>query len=278
MPGGAVGTVFLSGGWWRRFGAGAALSVGLAACSLSSSHPSARTPPTVTTVARPSATTATSVPGVQTSGLRTVLSPIGLHVRAGPSKAAKVLGTAASGVVLHVLGHTSQGGGWFKVKGETVTGWISASPTLSAQGESNSYTSNAHRFAVLYPQSWTVADSAPHAVFRSPSGDETIVVANGANVAQLGHGRAGYSQIRSESVVACGITSNLITYMRATAPPVTSPATKTPVPERYLAQIRLALDPKHALAIDANMSSLSELQTVWDFANAIPFPSPLGQA
>src|ERR1700678_2324294 len=124
MAGGAVRTIRSSSGWSRRLAIGAALSVGLGAC-FSNSHPPARTLPTVTTVVRP--TTTTSVPGVQTSGPRTVLSPIGLNVRAGPSKATKVLGTAAEGVVLDVLGHTSQGGGWFKVKGATVTGWISAS-------------------------------------------------------------------------------------------------------------------------------------------------------
>jgi hypothetical protein len=254
---------------------GAALSMGLGAC-FSSSHPPARTLPTVTTVVRP--TTTTSVPGVQTSGPRTVLSPIGLNVRAAPSKAAKILGTAAEGVVLEVLGHTSQEGGWFKVRGATVTGWISASATLSAPGELSSYTSSAHHFAVLYPRSWTVADTAPDVVFRAPAADETIVVANAATVAQLGQGRAGYSEIRSEQIVACGITSDLDTYMAATAPPATITAPKAPSPERYLAQIRLTLDPTHALAIDQNFSVLSQLQTLRDFGNSITFTSPLCQA
>src|ERR1700689_5135239 len=132
MAGGTVRTIRSSGGWRRRFVIGGSLTVALGAC-FSSSHPKPRAQPPVTTVVRPSTTT-TSVPGVQTTGPRTVLSPIGLHVRAGPSTAAKILGTAAEGVVLDVLGHTSQGGGWFKVKGATVTGWITASATLSAPG------------------------------------------------------------------------------------------------------------------------------------------------
>jgi hypothetical protein len=276
MAGGVVRTIRTSGGWRRRLAIGAALSVGLGAC-FSSSHPPPRTLPTVTTVARPSTTTATTVPGVQTSGPRTVLSPTGLHVRAAPAKTAKILGTAAEGVALDVLGHTSQAGGWFKVKGATVTGWISASPTLSAPGTLHSYTSSTHQFSVLYPPSWTVADTAPHVVFRAPAGVETIVVANAATVSQLARGGAGYREVRSEQVVACGITSDLDTYQRATAPPVTTAAPTGPVAELYLAQIRLTLDPKHALAIDQNLSALSQLQTLRDFANSITFTSPLCQ-
>ena len=248
-----------------------ALSVGLSAC-FSSGHPAAHPPPTTTTTRVRSTTT---VPGVQTSGARTVLSPIGLNLRAQPSLSATVLGTAAEGVKLQVLGHTAVGGGWFEVKGTTVTGWITANARLSAPGTFTAYNSSAHQFAALYPQSWTVTESAANAIFRaSPRGGETIVVSTAPTVAKVGRGRAGYREVASEQTVTCGITANLDIYVQATAPPSTVTAPPAGASERYLAQILLTLDLKHALVIDANLTALSQLQTVRDFANSVSFPFP----
>jgi hypothetical protein len=238
-----------------------AVSVGLAACS-TSGHSSPHAQPTVTTAVAHATTT---VPGVQTTGPRTVLSPIGLHVRAGPSLTAKVLGTASQGIVLTVLGHTAAGGGWYQVKGETVTGWISASPTLSAPGRFSGFTSSVHQFAALYPVGWRVSEGPASAVFFAPTANELIAVSTAPTVAALGSGKAGYSQTRSESIVACGVTGDLNTYMNA-SPSATSPP--------YYAQIRLMLDAKHALRIAANLTNPSQLQTVRDFANSVTFPYP----
>jgi hypothetical protein len=211
--------------------------------------------------------TTTTVPGVQTSGPRTVLSPIGLHVRAGPSLTAKVLGTASQGIVLTVLGHTAQAGGWYEVKGETVTGWISASPTLSAPGRFSGFTSSVHQFAALYPVAWRVAETPASAVFRAPSSAESIAVGTAPTVTALGRGQAGYSLIRSESVVACGVTGDLDTYVNA------SPSAASPLPA-YYAQIRLTLDAKHALGITANLANPAQVQAVRDFVNSVTFPYP----
>ena len=52
----------------------------------------------------------------------------------GAKQIGPVLGTAAWGSVLTVLGHTGADGGWFEVKGATHTGWISGDPMLSAAG------------------------------------------------------------------------------------------------------------------------------------------------
>jgi hypothetical protein len=241
---------------------GLAFTAGLAACGGSGGHSNPRAQPTVTTAVAHAATT---VPGVQTSGPRTVLSPIGLHVRAGPSLTAKVLGTASQGIVLTVLGHTAAGGGWYQVKGETLTGWISASPTLSAPGRFSGFTSSVHQFAALYPVGWRVAEGPTTAIFRAPTSGESIAVTTAPTVAALGRGKAGYSQTRSESIVACGVTGDLNTYMNA-SPSATSPP--------YYAQLRLMLDAKHALGIAANLTNPSELQTVRDFASSITFPYP----
>jgi uncharacterized protein YgiM (DUF1202 family) len=242
---------------------GLAFSAGLAACS-TGGHSSPHAQPTVTTAVPHPATT---VPGVQTSGPRTVLSPIGLHVRAGPSTAAKILGTAAQGVVLTVLGHTAQAGGWFEVKGETLTGWISGNATLSAPGRFSSFTSSVHQFAALYPVGWRASEGPPYAIFRAATSIESITVSTAPSVTALGRVAPGYSQIRSESIVVCGVTGNLVTYINS------SPSGPSPLPP-YYAQIRLMLDAKHALGIGANLPNVSELQTVRNFAYSVTFPYP----
>jgi Bacterial SH3 domain len=209
-------------------------------------------------------TTTTTTPGVQTSGSRTVLSPIGVNVRAGPARAAKVLGTAAQGTVLTVLGHTDAAGGWYEVKGATVTGWMSAAPTLSGPGEFRQYTSG--EFNALYPAGWSAAGFPPaNVVFKAGSGPNQIVVAAAPSVAKLPAAPQGYGEKSFTAVVVCGVTSDLVTYQPAAA----SGTTTAP----YLAEVRLALDPKHALGISANLSDLSsQLQTFQQFLASVTFP------
>jgi Bacterial SH3 domain len=243
-----------------------ALTVSLAGCGLfggSDGHTSRQSSPTVKSTAAPT----TTAPGVQTSGPRTVLSPVGLHVRAAPSLGGRVLGTAGQGTVLEVLGRTNQGGGWYRVKGETVTGWISANPGLSAPGSFRGFTAVAHHFQALFPTTWSVVESPANVIFRSPKGSETIVVTTAPSFARLGPVRAGYQQIRSETIVACGVTGDLVT----SSVPGTA---GHPAPLPYFARIRLALDRTHALGITAGFKALPELQSVRDFANSISFPFP----
>jgi hypothetical protein len=63
-----------------------------------------------------------------------------------------VIGSAVQGTVFQVLGHTTQGGGWYKVQGATLTGWISANSAFSRPGRFASYESTS--FSVLYPAGW----------------------------------------------------------------------------------------------------------------------------
>jgi hypothetical protein len=205
---------------------------------------------------------------VQTNGSRTVLSPTGLHVRATPSLTARVLGTAGRGAVLDVLGHTGEAGGWYRVRGATLTGWISGNPSLSAPGKFRDFTSGLHQFQVLFPMTWTVVESPASAIFRAPAGGETIVVSTAPSIAKLGPARAGYDRVRSETLVACGVTGDLETY----AAQGSSLGRGAPAP--YWARIRLALDHTHAMGIAAGFHQLSELQPVRDFANSISFPYP----
>jgi hypothetical protein len=226
-------------------------------------------PPPSSTVA-PSTTTST-IAGVQTSGTRTVLSPIGLNVRALPSKSARKLGTAAQGVVLSVLGHTVVDGGWYKVKGSTVTGWISGDPTLSAPGEFRAFSSG--QFNGLYPATWSASQSSlVSAVFRSGRGPDLIVAMSGPTVAKLPNGRTGYGQIGDSQVVVCGVTSDLLTFQRAASASNRGSATSTPAP--YLAQVRIVVDPHHALGFYANLADVhSHLDVFRSFLASVTFAS-----
>ncbi len=190
----------------------------------------------------------------------TVLSPIGLHVRTGPSRSAKVIGSAGQGAVLQLLAYTSQHGGWYKVLGTTLTGWISADPAYSTRGQFSSFSSPA--FGVLYPQGWTQAGRPRTGVtFRSPSPTEKVIIQTAPSLAKLPAAAqgAGVSQSSSRIFVACGVTGYFVTYTTST-------------PHRYLAGIALLLDAHHALGLRATYTSPSQLRTVLDFVNSLSFP------
>lgn len=255
------------------------ITVVLALCALlalSACHSPGRTaapPPSSTTVTTgPAASTSTVV---QTSGVRTVLSPLGLNIRAQASKTAPIVRTAAQGATLTVSGHTDQGGGWFAVKGTTVTGWITDNASLSAPGRFVSYTSSAQLFSTLYPETWTFAEVPPASViFRPRSGGDSVVVTAASTTDQLGHGRGGYQEGYRAVVVVCGVTGDLVTYSQVGAAPPTVPAPGGAQPEHYLAQVRLTLDAQHALGFDANLAAISGLQAFRDLLSATSFPFP----
>jgi hypothetical protein len=212
------------------------------------------------------------------SGVRTVLSPLGLNIHSASSVASPHLGTAAQGVVLSVLDHTDQNGGWYKVQGQTVTGWITADPTLTAPGQFQAYQSTARNFTVLYPQDWTFAEEPADTLFHPLSGPQTIVVRSGAKTSDFGAGGAsGYLGSGQTTVVVCGVTGDLNEYARSGgAPPTPVPGTAGPL--ALLAQIRLRLDATHALALDFNYSAASDLDVFNAVYNSMTFPFPQCQA
>ena len=271
-----------------------------AGCSGSTHPPTAAT--TIPTPAAATTTVASSTgPGtasttiaIQSSGPRTVLSPIGLNIRSAPAKTATVTGTAAQGAVLTVIGHTDQGGGWYQVKGTTVTGYISDNPALSAEGKFTAYDSAAHNFTALYPETWAATEAPPASVvFHPQSGGDSIVVTTAATASALPHGHAGYRQDSDTVVVVCGVTGDLLLFEQTSAVPATSPgaattsrgaattspggATTSPggaVAERYLTQIHLALDAQHALGVEGHLADLAQLPAVQNFLHSIAFPFP----
>jgi hypothetical protein len=251
---------------------GAALSVLAGACGSSGKH--AAPPPSPTTVPR---ATTTTLPGVQTTGPRTVLSPIGLRVHIQAATSARVVGTAAWNSVLTVLRPVvNVHGSWFEVKGATRTGWITADPRLSAAGEFRSYTSSPHRFSVLYPTTWTYKESTPVSVVfsSSPVGD-SIVVTTAATAAKLPAGRPGYVESATHSIVVCGVTGNLVTYTRSQSSTPTSSVAGAATAKPFLLQVRLTLDAHHALGVDGNLTDLGAPRLVYtNFVNSMSFPYP----
>jgi hypothetical protein len=173
-----------------------------------------------------------------------------------------VIGSAVQGAVLQVLGHTTQGGGWYKVQGATITGWISANSAFSRPGRFATYESTS--FSVLYPAGWTSSGSPRSGVVFEPlSKAEKIVIATAPSLAKLPSVKqgAGVSQNGSRQVVACGVTGYLFTYA-------------TSLPGHYLADLDLSLAAHHVLGIRATLTSASELKTVLDFVNSVSFPFP----
>ncbi len=274
-------------------------------------HPGGSPTPPSSTSSSSTSSTSTTLPGVQGSGPRTILSPVGLNVRAQPDLAAKVLATAAQGSALTVVGYAAANGGWYQVTGTSVKGWISADPALSAPGQFQAYSSG--QFTALYPSGWTATDAPPSgALFTSGSSPDRVSMTEAAAVAALPRGRPGFDPVGSSTVVVCGITSNLVTYRRTTtatpspaspasttttAPPATTTApatnaaggvsttvaaaggatTPTSAPPSdlpYLAEIRVAIDPQTALGIYGDLSSLAgPLQTFRQIVASVTFPA-----
>lgn len=219
------------------------------------------TPPTSSSTSTP--TTTTTAPLKTARGPLTVLSPVGVNVRARPSKKATVLGSAAQGAVLHLLSHTSQGGGWYKVQGATVTGWVTADRTYTARGRFGYYSSPA--FNVLYPAGWSAAGSpASGVIFRAPTAGEKVVIRSAHGLAKLPtvHQGTGVSLSSRKQAVACGVTGYLYTYATSDA-------------HRYLADFNIALAAYHALGLYATLKSRADLPTVMEFINSVTFALPV---
>lgn len=217
-------------------------------------------------------------PGAGGSSVRTVLSPLGLNIHSDPALSAPHLGTAAQGTVLTVLDHTDQNGGWFKVQGQTITGWITADSSLTAPGQFQQYSSTQRQFSAFYPANWTFADEPADVLFHPINGPQTIVERSGASTADFGPtGATGYVGAGQETVVVCGVTGDLDRYAHTgTAPP--SPAPGSAGRMALLAQVRLRLDGTHALALDFNYAAPADLDVFRAFFNSMTFPFPQCQA
>lgn len=182
------------------------------------------------------------------------------------------------------------------MKGATVTGWISAQPTLSAPGEFRSYGSS--QFAALYPATWTesaltgstpapttsvtpqatatsvTTEAASSVVFRPASGAGDIVVTSAGGISQLPQGRTGYGRTSVSQVVACGITAGLVIFQQSSTSPGTD-SKSAPESLTYLAEVRFAVDKQNALGLYADMPDLGPtFQIFQELIASMAFSAP----
>jgi hypothetical protein len=255
-----------------------ATSIALVTAVVITSCGSTATPSTSATPTRaaPSISATPKVIGSQ----RTVLTSLGLNIHSDASQTSSVVGTAAQGVHLTVLDYRPDNGGWYKVQGQSTTGWIVADNSLTASGTFNPYSSTERGFSVLIPDNWTFAEEPADVVFKPQQGQQSIVVRSAASSAALGsEAPPGYVSSSSQQEVVCGYTGQLDFYaLQGSA----QPASPTPTPSaggsaQHLANyaaIRLRFDATHTMEIAYNYASKDQLQTFQDFYNSITFPFP----
>jgi hypothetical protein len=212
--------------------------------------------------------------GPQTTGVRTVLAPLGLNMRASASSSAQILGTLAQGTLLTVVGYSAEGGGWYRVQGTSTSGWITANPQFSSPNRFEVYQSSTRGFTALYLESWTFAENPNSVVFRPQStGGQAIVVQTGPSLQALGPpGRDGYTVSTVNSAEVFGVTGVLRMYDRTGS--VASPGPDSPPPLSHLAEVRLTIDSSRAMVLFFAYDSAADLQQFTDFYNSVSFPPP----
>ena len=210
----------------------------------------------------------------QTTGVRTVLAPLGLNMRASASPTGQVLSTLAQGTLLKVVGYSADNGGWYHVTATSTTGWITANPQFSSPHQFEVYQSAPRGFTALYLENWTFAENPNSVVFRpQSSGGQAIVVQTGPSLDALGPaGRDGYTVATVNSVEVFGVTGVLRVYDRTGT--VASPGADSPPPLAHLAEIRMTIDSARAMRIDFAYDSSGDVQQFTDFYNSMSFPPP----
>jgi hypothetical protein len=258
--------------------AAAGAIVMVSACAGVPSTPSStqsRAPtPTAVTVSTPS-------PTPQLAGTtRTVLSPLGLRIHSAPVLDSKnVLGGFSQGRTFTVLEYQSGGGGWFRVQGQTLTGWVVADPSLTAAGTFNQY-SEANGVTALYPQTWGFQQESFGALFVPQQGTtQSAVLETRNSLKSFGAtGLPGYTQSSIGPVLVCGYTGTLAYYVKAAsytgATPVPLPVARQPL----YAEVRFTIDSSHAVLIGFNYENSSQLDVFSALYNSLAFPFPLCEA
>lgn len=254
----------------------AGATVVLAACAGVPSSPS-RTPPATPT----GATITTPSPTPQLVGTtRTVLSPLGLRVHSAPVLGStNVIGGFSQGRSFTVLEYQSGGGGWFRVQGRSLAGWIVADPTLTAAGAFNTY-SEANGVTALYPQTWGFQQESFGTLFvPQAAATESAVLETATSLKSFGAaGLPGYTASTSAAIVVCGYTGTLTYYAKGSASSGATPV-PLPVPRQPLyAEIRFTIDATHAMLMSFNYQDSSQLDVYSALYNSVAFPFPRCEA
>lgn len=235
--------------------------------------------------------TPTGSAGPQTSGERTVLVQDGLRIHSANSLSASVLGTAAWGVSLTVLGYEASGGpwpgsstpgGWYHVEGSTITGWIIADPTYTASGVLSSIGFQDKQIGgVLFPINWTYADDQGEIIFQPQTGTQlpTLLIRSAPSLSALGAaGLTGYNETSSDAeVVACGYTGTLVQYAAspsATPQPTMDAGGAQVTRLADFAQFRVTLSSSYALDVEMNYSASAQYTVFANLLDSIRYPFP----
>ncbi|MGH7611196.1 MAG: SH3 domain-containing protein, partial [Candidatus Dormibacteria bacterium] len=156
----------------------------------------------------PATPTATPVPTTLT-----VIAPLGVNMRSGPSTTDQVVGVLAQGVSLPIVAHTSTNGGWWQVRGSSQTGWVTADPDYTSTQTFQTFSSSGTQgWSVLYQQGWTFAESSPNTVVFSTSDGDTITVVVGSSTSTLPSPSPSAAQASASSIEVFGVTTTLATY------------------------------------------------------------------
>jgi hypothetical protein len=247
----------------------------LAACgSAPGTSPGASKTPTVVTISTPS-------PTPQIIGTtRTVLSPLGLRIHSAPVlESSNVLGGFSQGRAFTVLQYQSGGGGWYRVQGQTLSGWVVADPTLTGEGTYNQF-AEADGVTALYPQDWGFQTESFGALFVPQQGiGQSIVLEVASSLGSFGSpGLPGYTQSSSSSALVCGYTGTLSYYAKNSS---STSATPPPLPvarQPLYAEIRFKIDSSHAMLVGFNYQNTSQLDVFATLYNSLAFPFPLCEA
>jgi hypothetical protein len=237
------------------------------------SHPPTKTP-TVVTIPTPSPT-----PQIVGS-TRTVISQLGLRVHSTPIlESSNVVGGFSQGRQFTVLQYQSGGGGWYRVQGQALGGWIVADPTLTAEGTFNTY-AEADGVTALYPQDWGFQNESFGTLFVPQQGSgQSIVLESADSLASFGApGLPGYTQSSTSSTTVCGYTGTLSYYTKNAS---SSSATAPPLPvarQALYAEIRFKIDSSHAMLLGFNYQNSGQLDVFAALYNSIAFPFPLCEA
>jgi hypothetical protein len=260
-----------------RAGLPAAVATGVAAllAACAGVPPAAsRTPtprPTVVVVPTPS-------PTAQVVGTtRTVLSPLGLRIHSAPVLDPKnVVGGFSQGRTFTVLAYQNGGGGWYRVQGRTLTGWVVADPTLTAAGTFNPY-SEANGVTALYPQTWGFQQESFGSLFVPQQGTtESAVLDMATSLKSFGAaGLPGYTQSSSTPVLVCGYTGTVSYYVKQTTYSGPTPAPLPVARQPFYAEVRFRIDSTHAILIGFNFQNSTQIDVFSDLYNSVAFPFPL---
>lgn len=235
-------------GKWRRLpglALPALVAVLLGATACAPSHP-------LPTRASPSPSpTATPLPAVLT-----VIAPLGVNIRSGPSTGASVVGVLPQGATIAIVGQSQASGGWWEVSGSGQSGWVTAETDYTSPNSFQTYEAGgAVPWSVMYPTTWTFAAGASGEVkFTDASGDWLSFYSAASTAALPAAAPQGATQQAVSSTEVYGVTGPLVTYASNSA---------------YLASVEVQAAPGLALLINCSLPTKGGAATLQLFLNTV---------